>query len=190
MKLLIASTVVFGLVFLCSTSWAQFGSQPDTFQSDQSGTEDMDVESSPSTTFPYGTSQRKHPRRRGADRFGEWICRDEPPPPGHVVTRGGSMGSCVGTCASRYIEPLRDHMVICAGQKVPEGYDLLGITTVADCDCVADTENGLIIQLKPGYTIRRRGAVQKWKLPHSLESTDTTDGDADITDTTDMSGEE
>ena len=93
------------------------------------------------------------------------------------------MGSCVGTCASRYIERLRDHMVICAGQKVPEGYDLLGVTTVADCDCVADTENGLIIELKPGYTIKRFGAVQKRNSPNSADSTETTD-------TTDMSGDE
>jgi hypothetical protein len=180
MKLLITGSFVVGLLFLCSTSWAQVGPQPDTSQSE---TEDMDADTPPYSAFPYGSSQRRPPQRRGAARLGEWICRDEPPPPGHVITRGGSMGSCVGTCASRYIERLRDHMVICAGQKVPEGYDLLGVTTVADCDCVADTENGLIIQLKPGYTIKRFGAVRKWNSPNSADSTDTAD-------TTDMSGDE
>lgn len=90
------------------------------------------------------------------------------------------MGSCVGTCASRYIERLRDHMVICAGQKVPEGYDLLGITTVADCDCVADTENALIIQLKPGYKIKRQRVVRDWNSPESADSTE---------NSTDLTGE-
>src|SRR5690242_5771971 len=139
MKWFNAIVLMAGLLFLCTTARAQsdypsdapFGMDPSL----GSGSSEADMSASggggPSS---YGRSYAVPRQRTGAQRLGEWICRDEPPPRGQVITRGGSMGSCVGTCASRYVEPLREHMVICTGQKVPKGYDLLGVTTVSDCD--------------------------------------------------------
>jgi hypothetical protein len=183
MKFIVAITFVAGFIFLCSTARAQIGpqsSQPNDAD-DDSGSATLPT---PAMPYPYMMPQQP-PARRGAQRLGEWVCRDEPPPRGFVVTRGGSMGSCVGTCASRYIERLRDHMVICAGQNIPDGFELLGITTVSDCDCVSGTENGMIIQLKPGYTLQRTGAVRTWTLSRSPSDQDSDE----TTDTTDMTGE-
>lgn len=183
MKLFVASVLAIGLVFVCSRSWAQFnrgleGPESETQEDIETGnSQGTDIGNSQGTeNSNFRNSERKRERLE-EQRFGEWVCRDEPAPPGRVITKGGSMGSCVGACASRYVERLRDHMIICAGQKVPEGYDLLGVTTVSDCDCIAGSENAMIIQLKPGYRIGRRGAIRD---PHARESEDTF-GDTDLT---------
>jgi hypothetical protein len=95
----------------------------------------------------------------GIPDAGEWICSPAPPPAGLVVTASGSVPSCDGACGGKYVEPLRPYMVICAGQPIPEHYELIGTETNAACRCVAQVENASIIQLEKGYRLSSRAAA-------------------------------
>jgi hypothetical protein len=89
----------------------------------------------------------------GGSQAGEWICSPAPPPNGLVVTASGSVPSCEGACGGKYVEPLSSYMVICAGQPIPEHYELIGTETSPACKCIARVENAFIIQLEKGYRL-------------------------------------
>lgn len=99
----------------------------------------------------------------------QWLCAGEPAPPGQVITATGPGISCAGVCNGRYAEPLRLQMVICQGQPIPEGYEVVEEVSSARCDCVASADNALVIRLKPslqsrypGFPIGPSVGTQEW----------------------------
>jgi hypothetical protein len=68
-----------------------------------------------------------------------------------VITATGTSDSCPGSCRARYTEPAQlSIMVICAGQAIPDKYEIQSITTSAACDCVDQLDNAYVIRRVSG----------------------------------------
>ncbi len=128
-------------------------------------------EFSPPQAGEFSTSPSRR-LSRPRSRPGDWVCRPAPPPRGEVITATGWVPSCDGACGGQYAEPLRPYMIICAGQAIPEHYDLVGTTTSESCKCIAGSENASVIQLEKGYKLSIKtsptGLPEPEPLPEAL----------------------
>jgi hypothetical protein len=75
-----------------------------------------------------------------------WVCKGDLPPEGHAITATGPGRDCAGECNGLYAEPLRDQMVICQNQPVPDDFEVVGDATSPRCQCVAARQNALVIR--------------------------------------------
>ncbi len=78
---------------------------------------------------------------------GPTICTGNVPPEGMVITATGTSDSCPGSCRTQQTEPAQlSIMVICAGQPIPDGYELESFTSTAACECLGDQDNAYVIR--------------------------------------------
>jgi len=77
-----------------------------------------------------------------------WVCKGDLPPEGHAITATGPGRDCAGECNGLYAEPLRDQMVICQNQPVPDDFEVVSDATSPRCQCVAARQNALVIRRK------------------------------------------
>ncbi len=75
-----------------------------------------------------------------------WVCKGDLAPDGYAITATGLGRDCAGECNGLYAELLRDQMVICQNQPIPDDFELVGSTTSPRCECVAARENALVIR--------------------------------------------
>jgi hypothetical protein len=76
----------------------------------------------------------------------QWICKGDLPPAGYAFTAAGPGQGCAGHCNGRYAEPLREQMVICQDQPVPDGFEVVGEATSPRCECIGRFQNALVIR--------------------------------------------
>jgi hypothetical protein len=77
----------------------------------------------------------------------ELICADDVAPEGMIITATGTAASCAGACRAREMKPACGPVIkICAGQPIPKGYILDGITTMPACECVGSDDNAYVIR--------------------------------------------
>jgi len=90
------------------------------------------------------------------------ICAGNVPPDNMVITATGTYPQCAGSCRGRLVEPLEGPvMIICAGQPIPEYYELESMTSTQACNCISDEENAFVIR-------RRKGAPTPIATPLAL----------------------
>jgi hypothetical protein len=83
-----------------------------------------------------------------------WVCKGDLAPEGYAITATGPGHDCAGECNGLYAEVLRDQMVICQNQPIPDDFELVGSATSPRCACVAARENALVIRrriVEPTY---------------------------------------
>ena len=79
------------------------------------------------------------------------ICAGNVPPDGMVITATSTSDGCPGPCRARDTEPAQlSIMIICAGQPIPDGYEIEGLTSTAACDCLGDQDNAYVIRRQSG----------------------------------------
>jgi hypothetical protein len=78
---------------------------------------------------------------------GPTICAGNIPPDGMVITATGTSDSCPRLCRARDTQPAQLSItVICAGQAIPDGYELENLTSVPACDGVGAQDNAYVIR--------------------------------------------
>lgn len=75
------------------------------------------------------------------------ICAGNVPPENMVITATGNSPQCAGSCRARQVEPVEGPiMIICAGQPLPEFYEIESVTTTPACTCMSEEDNAFVIR--------------------------------------------
>ena len=75
------------------------------------------------------------------------VCAGDVPPENFVVTATGTSDTCYGACRARQVELVEGPvMLICAGQPIPQYYEMESATTSPLCNCIADQDNAYVIR--------------------------------------------
>jgi hypothetical protein len=83
----------------------------------------------------------------GAQSEENIMCAGNVAPPGMVITATGTAPSCSGSCQARKLTPACGVVLkICAGQPVPKGYEIDGVTSTPACDCLGREDNAYVIR--------------------------------------------